>query len=72
LFQPSTITSMLETFAELVRAIVENPELTIAELLEKAVRFEQESEIARKRGHSQQQGQQLRTVRRRAALNESR
>ncbi|MBZ5490384.1 MAG: amino acid adenylation domain-containing protein [Acidobacteriia bacterium] len=72
LFQQSTITGMLETFAELVRVIVENPELTISELLEKAMRFEQESELARKRGQSQQQGQQLRTVRRRAALNESR
>jgi acyl carrier protein len=72
LFQQSTITGMLETFAELARVTVENPELTVSELVEKAVRFEQENALARKRGHSQQQAQQLRTVRRRAAVNESR
>jgi len=72
LFQQSTITAMLETFAELVRVSVGNPELTISELVEKAVRFEQENALARKRGHSQQQAQQLRSVRRRAAVNESR
>src|SRR6185312_4011195 len=72
LFQQSTITSMLETFAELARVIVEGPEITISELVEKAVRFEQEKALERKRGHSQQQGHQLRTVRRRAAVNESR
>ena len=72
LFQQSTITGMLETFAELVRVTVENPELTVSELVEKAVRFEQENALARKRGQSQQQAQQLRTVRRRAAVNESR
>ena len=72
LFRQSTITSMLETFAELVRLIVGNPEITISELIETSVRFEQESALARKRDHSQQQAQQLRTVRRRAAMNQSR
>jgi len=72
LFRQSTVTAMLETFAGLVRVIIENPETTISELVETAVRFEQESALARKRGHSQEQAQQLRTVRRRAAMNESR
>lgn len=66
LFQQSTIGSMLETFAELLRLVVENPAVIISELVDKAVCFEQESALARKRGHSEQQAHQLRTIRRRA------
>lgn len=67
LFRQSTITSMLESLAELVRLVVENPETIISELVDKAVRFEQESALALKRSYSLQQGQQLRTIRRRTA-----
>jgi hypothetical protein len=72
LFHQSTIVAMLENFAELIRVIIENPEMSISDLVEKALRFEQESVLSRMRGHSQQQAQQLRTIRRRAAMNESR
>lgn len=72
LFRQSTIASMLETLTELVRLIVENPETAIAELVDKAARFEQQNALARKRDDSQQQAHQLRAVRRRAAVNESR
>ena len=35
LFQPSTITLMLETFAELIRLIIESPEITVSGLVER-------------------------------------
>jgi acyl carrier protein len=72
LFQQSTIIAMLESFAELVCVAVENPEITISELVESAARFEEQNALLRKRGRAQQQGQQLRAVRRHAPMTESR
>jgi len=66
LFQPSTVVTMLENLAELVRLVVEKPESTIAELVSKTAQFDQENALTRKRGRSQEQGQQLRAARRRA------
>jgi hypothetical protein len=71
LFQPATIASMLESFAELIRLVIENPEIVISHLVAKIVHFEQESTLARKRGDSREQAQKLRTTRRRTALRES-
>lgn len=70
MFQQSTIASMLETLAEMIRQIVENPQISISELVDGAVRFEQESALARKRDHSQRQGRQLRSIRRARAIQE--
>jgi amino acid adenylation domain-containing protein len=70
LFKPATVVSMLENLAELARLVVEKPESTISELAAKAAQFEQENALTRKRGRSQEQGQQLRVVRRRAAKAE--
>jgi amino acid adenylation domain-containing protein len=69
LFHSSTIASMLESFIELIRLAVKNPETIISDLIAKVVRFEQESTLARKRGNSREQGQQLRLARRRTALS---
>ena len=67
MFLQSTIASMLEELAEMLRLIVENPQILVSELIENAMRFEQETALARKRDHSQQQGRQLRAARRRGS-----
>jgi hypothetical protein len=66
LFQAATIDPMLKNLVELLRLVVDNPEIVISQLVARVLQFEQESTLTRKRGDSRAHTQKLLIARRKA------